>query len=65
MCNEPMQVYVPRGYDYREITVRCGNTSPSGDPWLCDKCAVIHKDRNWRQEALENGEQWDEEEGVG
>jgi hypothetical protein len=65
MCKEPLEVYVPRGWDYKMITVKCGNTSPSGEPWLCEKCAKKHADRNWRREALENGENWDEEESVG
>ena len=58
MCGKEIQVYVPRGYGYREITVRC---SPSGEPWLCDKCAELHAGRNWRREAIEAGETWGEE----
>jgi len=56
-----MQVYVPKGYDYREITVRCGNTSPSGYPWQCDECAKRNAGRDWKREAAEAGEQWDED----
>jgi hypothetical protein len=56
-----MQVYVPRGWDYREITVRCGNTSPTGEPYLCGDCAKRHAGRDWRREAIEAGEQWEEE----
>lgn len=61
MCNEPMEVYVASGWDYKAITVRCGNTSPTGDPWLCLECAEKHAGRNWRAEAKANGEAWDEE----
>jgi hypothetical protein len=64
-CNKPMQVYVPKGWDYREITVQCGNTSPSGYPYLCDECEVRNAGRDWRREAIEAGETWDEDEGVG
>jgi hypothetical protein len=60
-CGKPIQVFVPKGYMYKEITVKCGNTSPSGYPWQCDKCAEENKHRNWRQEALEAGEAWDED----
>lgn len=60
-CNEPMKVYVPRGYDYKEITARCGNTSPSGFPWLCERCEKANAGRDWRREAIEAGEVWDEE----
>lgn len=58
MCGKAITVYVPRGYDYREITVKCGSTSPSGEPWLCEKCKRIHAGRDWRREAIEAGETW-------
>jgi hypothetical protein len=57
-CNIKMTKYVPRGFDYKEITVRCGNTSPTGDPWLCDKCAAVYAHVDWRREAALNGEAW-------
>ena len=60
MCNEPMTAYVGK-YSERKITVRCGNTSPTGYPYLCDKCEVLHKDRDWRREAMENGENFDDD----
>ena len=60
-CNKEMQEYVPKGYHYVEITVRCGNTSPSGYPWLCEDCARKNAGRDWRREAIEAGEQWDED----
>lgn len=60
-CRKEMQVWVPRGWDYREITVRCGETSPHGDPWLCDECAERYAGRDWRREAIEAGETWGEE----
>ena len=56
-----MQVFVERGFHYKEITVRCGNTSPYGDPYLCPKCEKIHAGRDWRREAEEAGETWDED----
>jgi hypothetical protein len=59
-CGKKLQVFVPRGWDYREITVKCGNTSPHGSPYLCDKCEEIHAGRDWRREAIEAGEAWDE-----
>ena len=60
-CGKQLEVYVPRGYDYRQITVSCGNTSPHGTPWLCDSCAKKYKDVDWRREAIEAGENWDED----
>ena len=61
MCGKNIQVWVPSGWDYKEITVRCGNTSPTGDPWLCEDCEKKHSGRNWRAEAEYAGETWDEE----
>lgn len=57
-CKKPLQVFVPRGWDYKEITVHCGDTSPEGSPFLCDRCAYVHRDRDWRREAIEAGEAW-------
>ena len=59
-CGKNIEVYVERGFGHKQITVKCGNTSPSGYPWLCDKCEVLHRDRDFKAEALANGEQWDE-----
>ena len=58
MCGKKMVVSVQRGWSYKEITVRCGNTSPSGYPWLCSTCEKIHAGRDWRREAAEAGEAW-------
>lgn len=60
-CGVIMEVYVERGFDYKPINVNCGNTSPNGNPWLCDDCEKKEGDRDWRREALMNGEQWDED----
>lgn len=60
-CGKKMQVWLPKGYDYKEYTVKCGNTSPNGDPYQCDTCAEKNAGRNWRQEALESGEYYDED----
>lgn len=60
-CGKEMQEFVERGYHYKEITVRCGNTSPHGSPWLCEKCEKKNAGRDWRREAELNGEQWDED----
>lgn len=64
-CNKKIEVYVPRGYDYKEITVKCGSTSPSGYPYFCDKCEKDYKHVNWRHKAEMDGEQWDPEPEVG
>ena len=32
-CGVEMKEYVPKGWDSVEIKVKCGNTSPSGEPW--------------------------------
>jgi len=37
-CNNQVTFYIPRGYDYREVNVKCGNTAPDGSRALCDDC---------------------------
>ncbi len=59
-CHKPMTTFVPSGFHYREITVRCGSTSPDGTPFLCDECAEKHAGRDWRREAELDGERWEE-----
>jgi len=60
-CWKPIKVWVSSGYDYKEITVKCGNTSPYGDPWLCPECEKLCSGRDWRREAEEMGETWEED----
>lgn len=60
-CGKEMQVHVAKGWGYKEITVRCGNTSPTGYPWLCEPCSERLKDVDWKREAMLNGEAWGEE----
>lgn len=40
MCNEKVSYFVPgpRGYDYREVFVKCGNTGPHGNRAICGVC---------------------------
>ena len=60
-CGKKMTVWVPKGYDYVEREVRCGNTQPNGDPYLCDDCEKRLRHVNWRQQAAENGERYEED----
>ena len=38
-CNNKVSFHVPSGYDYREVFVKCGNTSPRGGRAVCSQCA--------------------------
>jgi hypothetical protein len=57
-CGKKIEVAVERGFTFKEITVRCGNTSPHGSPWLCDSCEKKEGHRDWRYEAEMAGEAW-------
>lgn len=39
-CDNKVSYWVPRGYDYREVKVRCGLTNPHGGRAICDECAA-------------------------
>ena len=39
ICNNKVEFYVPRGYDYKRVEVKCGNTDPFGERAICDNCA--------------------------
>jgi hypothetical protein len=57
-CGDKIVVAVPRGYDYREITVECGSTSIYGTPWQCEKCEKKFSRVNYRREAALDGEEF-------
>lgn len=38
-CDATVTLYVPRGYDYREIERPCGSTGPDGNVVQCERCA--------------------------
>ena len=37
-CDNRVNFFVPRGYGYREVAVRCGRTDPHGGRAICDTC---------------------------
>jgi hypothetical protein len=36
MCNNKVIQYVPKGYDYKAIEMKCGQTDINGGTLLCD-----------------------------
>ena len=58
MCDKKIEIWIERGYHGKEITVKCGSTSPSGYPYLCDACEKKYANVDWRREATLNGEAW-------
>ena len=38
-CQNFETYYIPRGYDYKEVNTRCGNTKTDGSRAICDQCA--------------------------
>ena len=53
MCLNQETYYIPKGYDYREVQTKCGNTKYDGSRAICDECSAnADKMRNInRQEA--------------
>jgi len=39
MCKNLVEYYIPSGYSYKLVRVKCGNTDPYGERAICDKCA--------------------------
>lgn len=39
MCDNMVDQYVPKGWDYVNRPVKCGNTLVTGDRAVCDTCA--------------------------
>lgn len=59
-CGKVIEAAIPTRFSYKTVKVKCGNTSPDGSPYQCEKCEEQNAGRNWRQEAIENGEAWEE-----
>ena len=59
-CNAAITQMVPTRYHYKEVPAKCGQTGIDGYPLFCDECEPKYVGRNWRREAEENGEQWDD-----
>ena len=67
-CENKVSYYVPRGYDYREVFVKCGNTNPYGDRAICDKCgssSVIMREISQHEENVDADNAWLKSAGWG
>jgi hypothetical protein len=60
-CGKPITVSIPRGYSYREVQYKCGNTGIDGYPVLCDECEKSFDRDEYRVSCAENGENIDED----
>lgn len=45
MCTNLVTQYVPKGYGYKEISMKCGSTSIHGVAIYCQKCEETYKER--------------------
>lgn len=43
MCENKVTVYIPKGYGYKEVKMKCGNTGPNGELLMCDVCETRNK----------------------
>jgi hypothetical protein len=60
-CGKGITQVVPTRFDYKQVPATCGQTGYYGDPIFCADCAPKYKDRDWRREAEEAGERYDED----
>jgi hypothetical protein len=52
-CENKVSYHVARGYGYREVFVKCGNTDPHGNRAICEKC----RNNASEMEAIERHEE--------
>jgi len=44
ICDNKVSQWVPKGWDYVEVVLKCGNTSIRGTPLYCEECeSEFHK----------------------
>lgn len=60
-CNAAIEQWVPTRYSGKMVPAKCGQTGIYGDPIFCEKCEPLYEGRDWRREAEEAGEQWDDD----
>lgn len=68
MCDNYEVYYVPKGWDYKEVRTKCGNTKYDGSRAICDKCRnnAAEMRRIRRQEAnIEVDNAWARSAGYG
>lgn len=58
--NEVIQT-VPKGFSYKEIKMKCGNTSIHGTPLYCDECNARFKKRGYAAHQCRHGKDMTEE----
>jgi len=58
MCDNKVSYYVPRGYDYREIFIKCGYTDPYGGRAVCDDCDDKYGEQIAREEEAIAADNW-------
>jgi hypothetical protein len=59
MCDNKVELYAPRGYDYVAYEAKCGTTDHYGDRVICDSCAsdpaeMAEIERHQRNVAADN-----------
>jgi hypothetical protein len=59
-CGTRIDQVVPTQYSAKTVPAKCGQTGIYGYPIFCKACEPLYRDRDWKQEAAECGEAWDE-----
>lgn len=60
-CGARITQTVPTKYSYKTVPATYGQTGFYGYPIFCSSCEPKYRDRDWRREAEENGERFDED----
>ncbi len=47
MCDNMTTQMIPKGWDYVERPIKCGNTTIHGDTALCSECMKLNDGRPW------------------
>jgi O-acetyl-ADP-ribose deacetylase (regulator of RNase III) len=61
-CGKKIDITIPTKYSAKILQMPCGSTGIYGYPNLCEECEKKNEGRDWRREAREAGEYWDEDE---
>lgn len=63
MCENMVEQFVPSGYSYKTVLMKCGSTSIYGTPLYCEECEKTHEAKApWEHEdsGEADSQPWDE-----
>ena len=60
-CGKEVDYTISKGFGYKTLKYKCGNTGVDGYPVLCEECIETFDPQAYRENCAANGERIDED----